>query len=80
MTDSSMTQEAMAKTGTKYKADPEMQMVLAALAALNGKPIETLDPAEARKQPTPMDAVMAVLKKTGPAHDAHCARPGRDQR
>ena len=56
---------ASAKTGTKYKADADMQAVLDALAALNGKPIESLEPLEARKQPTPTDAVMAVLKKQG---------------
>ena len=56
---------AMTKTGTKYKADADMQSVLDALASLNGKPIETLEPAEARKQPTPTDAVMAVLKQQG---------------
>lgn len=56
---------AMAKTGTHFKADTDMQQVLDTLAAMHGKPIETLEPAEARKQPTPTDAVMAVLKKTG---------------
>ncbi len=52
-------------TGTRFKADADMQSVLSALAALGGKPIETLDPVEARKQPTPTDAVMAVLKAQG---------------
>jgi acetyl esterase/lipase len=42
-----------------------MQAVLDQLAALGGKPIETLTPAEARQQPTPTDAVMALLKKQG---------------
>ena len=56
---------AMARTGTKYSAKRDMQAVLDALAAMNGKPIETLEPAEARKQPTPTDAVMAVLKARG---------------
>lgn len=56
---------AMSKTGTKFKADADMQAVLDALAAMHGKPIETLEPAEARKQPNPADAVMAVLKKQG---------------
>jgi hypothetical protein len=32
---------------------------------LKGQPIETPAPAEARKQPTPTAAVMAVLKKQG---------------
>ncbi|RZI73168.1 MAG: alpha/beta hydrolase [Pseudomonas sp.] len=56
---------AMAKTGTKYKADADMQVVLDELASMGGKPIESLTPAEARQQPTPTDAVMAVLKKKG---------------
>jgi acetyl esterase/lipase len=45
--------------------DPEMQKVLDALASLGGKPIETLSPAEARKQPTPADAVKKVLQQQG---------------
>ena len=56
---------SMSKTGTRFKADADMQMVLDTLAGLGGKPIESLAPAEARKQPTPTDAVMAVLKKQG---------------
>lgn len=64
-TDSAKASNAMSKTGTKYSADADMQAVLDALAAMNGKPIETLEPAEARTQPTPTDAVMAVLKKQG---------------
>lgn len=54
---------AAAKTGTKYKAEADMQGVLDALAGLGGKPIETLDAAQARQQPTPTDAVMVVLKR-----------------
>ena len=57
--------DAMSNTGTKYKASRDMQEVLDALGGMHGKPIETLEPAEARKQPTPTDAVMAVLKKRG---------------
>ncbi|MEO7335653.1 MAG: alpha/beta hydrolase, partial [Caldimonas sp.] len=53
------------KTGTRYKADADMQGVLDTLGSMGGKPIETLEPAEARKQPTPADAVMAILKKQG---------------
>jgi len=56
---------AQALTGTDYKADRDMGEVLKALAGLNGKPIEALDPAQARTQPTPTDAVMAVLKSKG---------------
>jgi acetyl esterase/lipase len=46
-------------------ADKQMQAVLDALASLGPKPIESLTAQEARKQPTPKDAVMAVLKKEG---------------
>lgn len=66
----------MAKTGTKYKADADMQAVLDALAAMNGKPIETLTPAEARMQPTPADAVMAVLKAKGMSTEPTALVPG----
>jgi acetyl esterase/lipase len=57
--------DAMAVTGTKYKADADMRAVLEELASMGGKPIETLTPEEARKQPTPADAVMSLLKKQG---------------
>jgi len=52
-------------TGTKYKADADMRSVLDTLAGLGGKPIESLDAAEARRQPTPADAVKAILQKQG---------------
>ena len=52
------------------KAEAHMQKVLDALKSLNGKPIETLTPEEARQQPTPADAVKKVLsdmhKSTAP--------------
>ena len=44
---------------------PQMKAVLDSLAALKPKPIEKLTPAEARKQPGPPNAVMALLKKQG---------------
>ena len=47
------------------KPDADMQAVLDQLAKLGGKPIETLTPAAARKQPTPADAVKALLKAQG---------------
>ena len=53
------------KTGTRYNADADMQRVLDTLAVMDGKPIETLEPVEARKQPTPADAVMAVFTQQG---------------
>jgi len=62
---SAATSTTMTKTGTKYRADADMQAVLDELASLGGKPIETLMPQEARKQPTPADAVMSLLKKQG---------------
>ena len=59
----------MAGTGTRFRADDDMQAVLDQHAALGPKPIETLDPAEARKQPTPADAVKALLTKYGRSTD-----------
>lgn len=54
-----------AMPGDRSKADAEMQAVLDEHTALGPKPIETLTPAEARQQPTPRDAVMALLRKQG---------------
>ena len=51
------------------KPNPQMQAVLDQLAALGPKPIETLSPEEARKQPSAADAVKALLKKTGKSTD-----------
>jgi acetyl esterase/lipase len=47
------------------KPDADMQRVLDALAALKPKPIATLSPTEARRQPTPTDAVRQVLVAQG---------------
>jgi acetyl esterase/lipase len=47
------------------KPNQQMQAVLAELAALNPKPIPQLSAPDARKQPTPADAVKALLKKQG---------------
>jgi acetyl esterase len=44
---------------------PEMAVVIEKLASMGGKPIETLTAEEARKQPTPTDAVMSVMKDQG---------------
>ena len=49
--------------GGPAAAEPQQQAVLTALGGLGGKPIETLTPQEARKQPTPTNAVNAVLKQ-----------------
>lgn len=51
------------------KATPPMQAILDQLKALGGKPIETLSAEEARKQPTPADAVKALLKAQGKPAD-----------
>lgn len=50
---------------TATRPNQQMQAVLTQLAALHPKPIPQLSAAEARKQPTPADAVRALLKKQG---------------
>ena len=58
---------------------PEMQVVIEKLVSLGGKPLETLTGAEARMQPTPTDAVMAVMediKMMAPA--SQCDTVGKD--
>lgn len=45
--------------------DADMAEVMTVLAGLGGKPIESLEPSEARKQPTPTDAVMKIIKDKG---------------
>ena len=47
------------------KAAPDMQAVLDQLQALGARPFEQLTPAQARAQPTPADAVKAVMAKRG---------------
>jgi acetyl esterase len=47
------------------RPDAQMQAVLNQLGQLGGKPIETLTPEQARRQPTPADAVAALLKSLG---------------
>ena len=49
--------------------DPQMKAVLTSFAALHPRPIEKLTPQEARLQPTPADAVKALLKKQGKSAD-----------
>lgn len=56
---------AVTSPATPAQPDAQMGAVLAELAALNGKPLETLTAAEARTQPTPADAVKALLAKQG---------------
>ena len=59
------TMTATPAPGTMAKPDAQMQNVLDQLQSLGGKPIETLSAAEARKQPTPADAVKKELVKEG---------------
>ncbi len=69
--------DAQGQTGVKNapqdpvgRANPEMQKILRVLKSLGGKPIERLTTIEARLQPTPADAVEALLRDQGknPAH------------
>jgi acetyl esterase/lipase/short-subunit dehydrogenase len=50
---------------TMSRANREMRHVLEHLEMLGGEPIEQLTPEEARRQPTPAEAVMALLRKHG---------------
>ena len=52
-------------SGTLERANAEMRAVLTKLEELGPKPFYTLTPVEARKQPTPADAVGALLKAQG---------------
>ena len=52
-------------SGTMKRADRDMLAVLKKLGELGTKPIESRSVAEARAQPTPADAVKAVLKDRG---------------
>ena len=62
----SSTSGAVAEARTSAATpDQQMQAVLTELTALNPKPIPQLSAADARKQPTPADAVKALLKKQG---------------
>ena len=51
--------------GQGAKPNAQMQAVLDELAKLGPKPLGSLPAVEARKQPTPADAVTALLKKQG---------------
>lgn len=52
-------------SGTMKRADKDMLAVLKKLGELGAKPIESRSVEEARTQPTPADAVKAVLKDEG---------------
>ncbi len=67
---------AIAKATASVRADADMKAVLDAHAAMKPKAIEKLTPAEARVQPTPSDAVNAVLKAKGMSIDPTQLVPG----
>jgi len=52
-------------SGTLDRSNPEMKAVIAKLMALGAKPVNTLTVEQARAQPTPADAVKAVLEEAG---------------
>ncbi len=57
------------ESNTRSKPNPQMKAVLDEFANLQPKPIETLTPEEARKQPTLGDAIKSLLKKQGKSTD-----------
>ncbi len=54
-----------ADSGTMARADADMRDVLLKLDELKPAPLGTVSPEEARKQPTPADAVASLLKSQG---------------
>ena len=58
-----------AATQSMAKPDTQMQAVLDELAKLKPKPLPSLTAEEARKQPSPADAVKALLTKQGKSLD-----------
>lgn len=59
--------------------EPEMAVVIEKLVSLGGKPIEKLSAKEARRQPTPTDAVKAVMQEHNiPMPVALCDTIGKD--
>ena len=58
------------------RADKDMKAVLDQLGQLTDRHIEDLDPAAARLEPTPADAVKALLDSQGRASDPQSLVPG----
>jgi acetyl esterase len=56
---------AMDDSGTLERSTPEMRAVIEKLMELGAKPVHMLTVEEARSQPTPADAVTAVLEDAG---------------
>jgi acetyl esterase/lipase len=63
--EATVTADAGAVANPPEMPNTDMQAVLDKLAELGAKPIETLSVEEARSQPTPADAVMAVMEDRG---------------
>jgi acetyl esterase/lipase len=63
--DATVTADAGAVANPPEQPDEDMQAVLDQLAALGARPIEELSVEEARSQPTPADAAMAVMEERG---------------
>jgi acetyl esterase len=59
------TAERMSSMFGGRAVDPQMADVLDMLESLGGKPIAELSADDARKQPTPADAVKKLLEETG---------------
>jgi hypothetical protein len=71
-TDTARSATDMAAMFAGRQPDPEMAAVLETMQEADPKPIETLDAEEARRQPTPADAVkkLLALRVTPPPESA----------
>ena len=68
--------DALGKAIGAIRADDDMKAVLDQLGQLTDKHIEDLDPAAARREPTPADAVKALLQSRGQSTDPATLVPG----
>ncbi len=68
--------DAVGKVVGALRADKDMKAVLDQLGELTDKHIEDLDVATARQQPTPADAVKALLARQGRPTDPQALVPG----
>ena len=60
-----VTHEKSANQEKGAALEPHLQAVVDQLKSMGGKPVNTLSAGEARKQPSPADAVKALLQKQG---------------
>jgi acetyl esterase/lipase len=68
--------DTLSKALGALRADDDMKAVLDQLGRLTDKHIEDLDPASARLEPTPADAVKALLDSRGESTDPSFLVPG----